>query len=214
MAREVRKRLSTIARARSFIDWKKRKALLDALDTQRRAILEKVAPDDPGEALDLMWQFMGLANPIFDRTDDSSGTIIGLFGDACEDLGGLADAAAPDGAALADQVFDAIQQNGYGQYDGLIGSLAPVLGEAGLAHLKDRVLVLAETPEERPPEDERVVIGWGSGGPVYADEYQERARRSTVAMALNRLLKKSGWKDVIPVAGAGRRVARRCERRV
>ncbi|MDF0603487.1 hypothetical protein P1J78_22405, partial [Psychromarinibacter sp. C21-152] len=31
---------------------------------------------------------------------------------------------------------------------------------------------------------------------------------------INRLLKKSGWKDVIPVAGAGRRVARRCERRV
>ncbi|MDF0602314.1 hypothetical protein P1J78_16360, partial [Psychromarinibacter sp. C21-152] len=35
-----------------------------------------------------------------------------------------------------------------------------------------------------------------------------------VSLSVNRLLKKSGWKDVIPVAGAGRRVARRCERRV
>jgi hypothetical protein len=38
-AREIRKRLATIARGRTFIDWEKRKAFAADLDTQRRAIL-------------------------------------------------------------------------------------------------------------------------------------------------------------------------------
>ena len=49
-AREIRKRLTTIARGRAFIDWEKRKAFAADLATQRRAILDQVAKGDPGEA--------------------------------------------------------------------------------------------------------------------------------------------------------------------
>ena len=42
-AREVRKRLASIARGRSFIDWEKRKAFVADLEAQRRAIIEQVA---------------------------------------------------------------------------------------------------------------------------------------------------------------------------
>ena len=41
VAREVRKRLSTIARSRSFVDWTKRTVLVDDLATQLRAIVEQ-----------------------------------------------------------------------------------------------------------------------------------------------------------------------------
>jgi hypothetical protein len=66
-----------------------------------------------------MWRFTELADPVFDRCDDSSGTVIGVFHAACADLAELAAAAGPDPVALADQVFVAIEDNGYGQYDRL-----------------------------------------------------------------------------------------------
>ncbi len=75
LAREVRKRIATIARSRSFVDWQNRKALVDDLQTQRRAIVEKIATADADDALDLMWRFLGLAESIFERCDDSSGAI-------------------------------------------------------------------------------------------------------------------------------------------
>src|SRR4051794_11429872 len=68
VAREVRKRLSSIARARTVINWHKVKALKSDLETQRKTIAETVAADDPQEAFELIWQFLALANPIFERS--------------------------------------------------------------------------------------------------------------------------------------------------
>ncbi|MGO7388797.1 DUF6880 family protein, partial [Rhizobium ruizarguesonis] len=47
VAREVRKRLASIARARTLINWRKVKALKSDHDTQRTTITETVAADDP-----------------------------------------------------------------------------------------------------------------------------------------------------------------------
>ena len=127
VAKEVRKRLTTIARSRSFFDWQNRRALVDDLETQRRAIVEQVAKAAPIEALDLLWRFLALANSIFERCDDSSGTVIGIFHHACEDLGEIAKAAKTDPKQLADHAFRALTENDYGQYDRLITLLAPAL---------------------------------------------------------------------------------------
>jgi len=56
VAKEVRKRLMSTARARSFVDWQGVRSLADDLDTQRRAIVERVAKAEPSEALDLLWR--------------------------------------------------------------------------------------------------------------------------------------------------------------
>ena len=187
VAREVRKRLSAIARSRTFVDWQKRKALVDDLETQRRAIVEKVAPTDPSEALDLMWRFLELADSIFERCDDGSGAVIGVFHQAVEDLAALAGEAKTDPQVLADQVFAAIQTNGYGQYDYLIDRLSSALGNPGLDHLKAQVQQLASQTPERRKDDERRVIGWGMSGPIYADELEEGSRQMTVRMALQEI---------------------------
>ena len=50
VAKEVRKQLTTIARSRSFVDWQKRRTLVEDLETQR-AIVDQVAKADPAEAL-------------------------------------------------------------------------------------------------------------------------------------------------------------------
>jgi hypothetical protein len=65
-----------IARSRTFVDWQNRKMLIEDLESQRCAIVNLIAGTDPSESLDLMWQFMALANSIFEHCDDSSGAVL------------------------------------------------------------------------------------------------------------------------------------------
>jgi hypothetical protein len=183
LAKEIRKRLTTIARSRTFVDWQNRKTLVDDLEAQRRAIVQ-LANRLPGDGLDLMWQFLDLAKSVFERSDDSSGTIGGVFRAAVGDLSDIAQSARPDPKQLADQVFRALLQNDYGQFDGLIQVLQPALGPEGLEHLKQRVIAQSAEPTRRPAAKERQVIGWGSGGPLYADDLAERSHVSAIRLAL------------------------------
>ena len=89
VANQVRKRIATIARSRSFIDWHNRKSLIDDLEAQRRAIVDQLASRLPTEALELMWRFLELAESVFARCDDSSGTVIDIFHSAVADLGAI-----------------------------------------------------------------------------------------------------------------------------
>ena len=184
VAREIRKRLATIARSRSFVDWQDRRTLIEDLETQRRAIIEKVAKGNPVEGLELMWRFLALAGSVFERCDDSSGTVSDVFHRAVSDLGEIAVSAKPDPKTLAADALRALTQNDYGQYDPLIGVLAPVLGQEGLGHLKQRVIALSKEPVPKADHHERREIGYGSDGPVYADELDEQFRSSTVRLAL------------------------------
>lgn len=127
LAKELRKRLTNITRSRWFVDWQGVRALVDDLDNQRRAIVERVAKADPHEALDLLWRFMALAPSIFERCDDDTGRVIGVFHEACSDIGDVALKAKPNPTTLADQTFEALIANDFGQSDELIGVLASAL---------------------------------------------------------------------------------------
>ena len=146
VAAEVRKRLATIGRSRSFVDRRRASALAKDLDIQRRAVAGPIAAGDPAEGLDLMWRFLSLANPVLDRCDDSDGAVSGVFGEAVDDLVRIAEAAQPEPAALADRVLEAITANDYGQYESLVRVLAPILGQAGLEHLRRGVTALSKEP--------------------------------------------------------------------
>lgn len=195
VAAEVRKRLTTIAKSRSFVDWEKKGALIKDLNTQLDAITERVASADPAQALDLLWRFMGLARSIFERCDDSSGRVGDVFHYALTQLDPIAESANTLPENLADQTYDALVANDYGQYDGLIPILASALGEKGLSHLKQRMIELSNTPVQRPPESQREIIGVGSGGTIYADDIAERSRRMTVHLALQDIADAQGDVD-------------------
>jgi Family of unknown function (DUF6880) len=195
MAAEVRKRLTQIARARSFADWSRVRDLAADLDAQRRAIIDQVAKSDAAEALELMWRFMDLAEAVHERCDDSNGVIGDVFRGACRDLGPLTHAAKPDPLALADRVFAALNENGYGQYDDLIETLSPSLGAKGLDHLKEQFIELSKIPVERLPSEKRKVIGWGTGGPLYEDEIKAHSRDSTIRLALREIADAQGDVD-------------------
>jgi hypothetical protein len=195
VAKEVRKRLTTIARSRSFVDWQGVRALADDLHLQRTAMVETVAKTDATEALDLLWRFMALAPTVFERCDDSNGTVIGVFRQACRDLGGVASSANVDPTILADRAYEALLVNDYGQFDELIRVLAPSLGKTGLEHLKQRMIDLSNRPVTKPAKKDSVKIGWSSSGPIYSDEMAERSRVGTVRLALTEIADMQGDVD-------------------
>lgn len=195
VAAEVRKRLVQIARAQSFVDWRKIRELAADLEMQRRTIVDQIATGDAAEALALLWRFMEIAESVQSRCDDSNGVVGDVFRTACRDLGPIAQGAGADPVALADRAFAALAENGYGQYDDLIATLAPVLGNAGLDHLKARFVKLSNTPVEKPAQRERKVIGWGTGGVLYEDEMKAYSRKSTIRLALQAIADAQGDVD-------------------
>ena len=150
VAAEVGKRLTTLRSARSFVDWQKRPALVKDLDLQRSLIVERIAGSRPDLALELMWRFLDLAEPVFNRVDDSNGAVGDVFRAACVDLGTVAQAAKPNPEAFAERVFTALNDNGYGVYDRLVQVAFPALGDEGVGRLKTR---LTDALAHRPAKD-------------------------------------------------------------
>jgi hypothetical protein len=132
----VRKRLGELGRSKSFIDWNKAKAFTAEIDELRRMIFEEVGRDHPAEAIDLLWDFLGIAASCYERCDDSNGYMSDVFHEASGNMGLLAVAAQLDAQLLSQRLFSAYLDNGYGQYDYLISILAPSLGKDGLLHLR------------------------------------------------------------------------------
>ena len=139
-AQEVRKRLAAISRSTTFIDSAKRKALLADLEAQQQAITGPIAAADPALALQLQVRLLELSEGVLDRSSDSTGAVIGLFQRGVEALASLAVAAGTSAEALVEHATDLLQEHGYGQFEGLIPALAPVLQPAGLRRLEDALL--------------------------------------------------------------------------
>jgi len=78
-AQEVRKRLAAIARATTFVDSRKRKALVADLQAQHEAICGPIAAADPALAFQLLVRFLELADGLFERSSDTTGTLLGVF---------------------------------------------------------------------------------------------------------------------------------------
>ncbi|MBU6251045.1 MAG: hypothetical protein KGO47_07770 [Cyanobacteria bacterium REEB417] len=139
-AQEVRKRLAAIRRSTTFIDSARRKALLADLEAQQQAITGPIAAADPNLAVELQLRLLELGEGVLDRCSDSTGAVVGLFQRGVDGLANLARSAATNPEALVEHAADLLQENGYGQFDGLIPALAPVLEDAGLLRLQDALL--------------------------------------------------------------------------
>lgn len=183
LAKEVGKRLSTIGRARSYVDWTKEAAFARDLQTQIDMIAEKIAPDAPEVAFELIWQFITLAPSVYERVDDSRGTIGDVFRYAITCFGDVAPRAGLDGAALADRVFDALEDNGYGQWDDLLAYVGVALGLEGVARLKVRVDAYQAVPLPDDPSlaDRAVHISGGRFGYSLDRNWPAQRKASRIA---------------------------------
>lgn len=194
-AREIGKRLAAISRSKTYVDWQKVKPLMVDLNAQYAAILGKVAPTDPRTAFQLMWRLVSCAESVFGRSDDGSGRLAEIFRGAARELGSLAEAARIDSGTLVDLTFEAVCDNGYGQWDRLIKIMAPAIGPAGLDKLRERVTAWQSEPVSTPGSSDRIVAGLSLRGPIYADEMEANRRRRTATHILQDLADQRGDVD-------------------
>ena len=183
MAQEVRKRLAAVERSSSWLDHKRRDALLADLDRQRQAMVGPIATHDPDLAVELLWRFLDLASSLQDRCDCSDDAELPLFHQASADLGQVACRAKGSTEALAEQVAAALLENEGGEYNHLIEHLKEALKPEGLEQL--RQIMESKRPPRRSDakqadaedanfdgeedEDEDEADGDGSIGTAYFD---------------------------------------------
>lgn len=222
IAAEITKRLTALRSARSFIDWQRRPEFVRDLDLTRLMITDRVGGTRPDLALDLMWRFMDLAEPVLNRVDDSNGSVGEVFRTACRDLGALAVKAKPDPQALAERVAAAVVTNGYGEFDGLVPAIFGALGKAGVTALRERLV--ASLPK-RSAKDRYDTKAWAvqralrdiADGERDVDAYMatvhadERKRPAMAAAIGQRLLAAGRATEALAAleAGAPKRQARR-----
>lgn len=95
VAADVRKRFAQVRRGKSFISRKSQKKLAQELTDLVQLIETRIAPEAPDKAFDLLWTQLQLAEGIFERTDDSWGTIGDTMRDAMEAIGAWQTASTP-----------------------------------------------------------------------------------------------------------------------
>ena len=193
-ARAVTKRLASIGQSRTWLDWQKIKPFVAELETQRRAILELVAPSDPREGFELLWRLVGCAPLVFARSDDGGGHLADAFHAAARDLGPLAQRAALEPEELAPRAFRVLAAGGYAAWGELVPILAPALGPAGLELLRDLTRAwLAEPPPPRQVQAATLVLQQIADAMGDVDGYIAQIdaaarRRPSIAAAIARRL--------------------------
>ena len=145
-AADIRKRLAQIRRAKSWISARTQRTLAKELNGLIDVMMTRVASEDVGLGFDLLWSLLQLAPDIYARTDDSNGTIGDVMDAAMDAIQTLAPRLDRDPELLADQVFVALQDNGYGVFDGVIPALSEALGDPGLTALKARAKAAMNAP--------------------------------------------------------------------
>lgn len=102
LALEVDKRITAISVARTRVSWRKRGELIDDLDAHRRMIVERLAPETPGEALAVLVRWFDLYPGLAARVKDTKGELPAAFEAAAPELFALAEVAGD--AAMRDLV--------------------------------------------------------------------------------------------------------------
>lgn len=90
IAKLIDRRLSGLERAKSFIDWDKARAFRDDLRSLTGTITSELGPASPALAVDRLLRFIATHEQVFERVDDSSGSIQDVYYQAISDTDDLA----------------------------------------------------------------------------------------------------------------------------
>lgn len=192
LGRDVRKRLVALRRSTSFVGWRKRKALVKDLQTQVEMIVGKIGPQDPTLAFDLLWQFLELAPSVYERTDDSRGDVGDVFRGAITGFDDLSPRTLLDPTILAGRVWEAVCDNGYGEFDGIIAHVAPALGADGFAKLKALVSDFAAEPLQNPEGTDHEALQFLRELRGITDDYRVDAKTRLIKMILQDIAEAEG----------------------
>ncbi|GJE17692.1 DUF6880 family protein [Methylobacterium marchantiae] len=145
----VDRRLTALERAHGYIDWQKRRSFAADLDATVSTIVSELASLDVGAALDRLIRFIGGAQGVLERVDDSSGQVVGIYERATHAAADLALRLPPaEAAGLAIKLVPLLDADGFGILDALLLTVVEGLPETALEPI-DAALASA-TPDELP----------------------------------------------------------------
>lgn len=133
LALEIDKRITAVSAARTRVSWRKRGELIEDLTAHRRMIVERLAPEPPGEALAVLIRWFDLYPGLAARVKDTKGELPAAFEAAAPDLFTLAETAGDE--ALRDLV-DALRRRPQ-DYARWISSAGEALGPLTARRLLD-----------------------------------------------------------------------------
>ncbi len=177
IAKLIDRRLAGLERAKSFVDWDRARAFRDDLRSLTGTIASELGPASPALAIDRLLRFIATHERVFERVDDSSGSIQDVYYSAISDAGALArNLPVPEADLLPDKIMAALGESSHGYLADLTQAVAPHLPQETLvrwdADLKDAIA--ARTAAEA----ERQSTGW-----YYSMTSQWAAMRQSIAQA-------------------------------
>lgn len=155
LAKDLRRRFKQCIKKNQFI-WKGGSfQYSNELDDLRETISDKILPENPEIAAQLLEEFVELHTKAFYVVDDSYGVISDVFRQAVKDWGAAwSRVQGEDTTTLARMVYAKRIANDYGVYDEIVPAFGEALGESGLAVLEQ---LAREELKELPalPEDDK-----------------------------------------------------------
>ena len=140
LAKAILKRIQSVSRGRKFIDYRMSTDFARNLDDIVADIESGLLASSPKHAFDLMTKFLATSHQVFERIDDSSGEIGGVYRESV--LLWLAAAEAWKDSTTAgakinwlERVYDLYLENDYGVYDTLLPNSGMVLDHDQLSQL-------------------------------------------------------------------------------
>lgn len=177
IAKLIDRRLSGLARAKSFIEWDKSRTFADDLRSLTDTITSELGPADPALAIDRLLRFVATHEQVFERVDDSSGRIQDVYYQAITATGELTQSlSAAEADLLPEKIMIALGESTHGYLANVTDVVAPNLPQDSLARwdadLKDAIA------ERQVEEAAREADGW-----FYSMTSQWAEMRQTIALA-------------------------------
>ena len=124
----IDRRLASLERARGTIGWDKRKAFAADLKATVSTIVDELGGADPAAAVERMLRLLRAAEHVFERVDDSSGSLQAILMDAADVLPALvARMAGEDRIVLVERVTPLLLGDDDGLIDVAVHGMIPVL---------------------------------------------------------------------------------------
>ncbi|WP_371931843.1 DUF6880 family protein [Mameliella sp. MMSF_3510] len=177
IAKLVDRRLSGLARAKSFIEWDKARAFAEDLRNLTDTLASELGAAAPALAVDRLLRFIATHEQVFERVDDSSGRVQDIYYQAIAAIGDLAPRLTPAEAdQLPEKIMTALGESTHGYLAEVTTAVVPHLPQDSLARWDaDLKEVIAERQAE---EALRAPEGW-----FYSMTSQWGEMRQTIARA-------------------------------
>ena len=167
IAKLIDRRLAGLEKARGFVDWDKARSFRDDLQATVSTISGELGPVAPAMALHRLLRFIATHETVFERVDDSSGTVQTVYYGAIEDAGILATKLPPDDAdLLPEQVLAALGDSSHGYLIDVARAVAPHLPNSTLVRWGS-LLAERQTQYQKEEGDQ------GQGSSYMASQYRD-----------------------------------------